>query len=104
MDRVLQPEMCCKRRQVIRIMIHIVPISHLRRASMPTPVMRYHAIALPQEEQHLVVPVIGRKRPPMAEHNRLPRTPVLVKNLNSVFSCDGRHVDSFDNWQLMPAN
>ena len=97
MDRVLQAEMCRKRRQVIRIMVHIVSIAYLRRASMPTSIMRYHAIALPQEEQHLVVPVIGRKRPPMAEHNWLPGTPVLVKNLNSVFGCDGRHVDSFDN-------
>src|ERR1700760_981086 len=104
MNRVLQSEVCGKRCQIIRIMVHIVPISHLRRASMPTPVMRYHAIALTQEEQHLVVPVIGRKRPPMAEYNRLPRTPVLIENLNAVFGRDGGHVDSFDRWQLMPGN
>ena len=51
---------------------------------MPTPVMRDHAIPLAQEEHHLVIPVIRRKRPAMAEHDRLARTPVLVKDLNAV--------------------
>jgi hypothetical protein len=40
----------------------------------------------------------------MAEYDRLPRTPVLIKNLNAVFGCDGGHVDSFDRWPLMPSH
>ena len=62
---------------------------------MAAAVMGDHAIALIQEEQHLRVPVIGRQRPAMAEHNGLAGTPVLVENLDAVFGCDGGHVDSF---------
>src|SRR6202040_3723651 len=85
-------------RQVIRVMVHIVPIGHLRRAPMPTSVMRDHAIPLAQKEHHLVIPVIRRKRPAMTEHDRLPRTPVLVKDLNAVLGGNSRHTDSFDSW------
>ena len=31
------------------------------------------------------IPVIRRKRPPMAEHNRLPGTPVLVVYFSAIF-------------------
>jgi len=38
-----------------------------------------------QEEQHLRIPVVGRKRPAMAEDDGLTRTPILVKYLGTVF-------------------
>src|ERR1700677_2056725 len=98
MDRVLQSEMRRKRGQVICVMIHIVPSGNLRRASMPTAVVRNHSIPFAQKKQHLVIPVSSRKRPTMSEHNWLPRTPVLVKILNAVCGCDGGHKDSLDNW------
>src|SRR4029077_19298563 len=44
------------------------------------------------EEQHLRVPVIGRQRPAMAEHNGLTFAPVFVENLNAVFCCNFTHV------------
>src|SRR5688500_7137787 len=81
MDRVLHIEMRGHRRQVVGIMVEVVAITDLRRATMPTPVMRDHTIALCKEEQQLRVPVVGGKRPAMAEHDRLARTPILVKNL-----------------------
>jgi non-heme chloroperoxidase len=55
MDRIFQIQMRRKCRQVVGIMVHIVPIGHLRRAPMPTPVMRDHAIPLAQKEHHLVI-------------------------------------------------
>src|SRR5579862_6372131 len=79
-------------------MIHIVPIGDLRRASVPTSVMGDDAIPLVQKEHHLVIPVIRRKRPAMAEHDRLPRSPVLVKDLNAVLGGNSRHTDSFASW------
>ena len=33
-----------ERRKVVRIVVHIVSIGHLRGASMPTPIMRNHTI------------------------------------------------------------
>ena len=63
------------RRKVVGVMIEVVPVADLRRAAMSPPVMRYYAIALTQEEQHLWVPVIARKRPAVTEHDWLTRTP-----------------------------
>ena len=52
---------------------------------MTAPVMRHDAIAVLKEKRHLVVPVIGRQRPAVAEHNGLTLAPVLVKDLDAVF-------------------
>src|SRR5690348_5571466 len=51
---------------------------------MPAPVMGDDPVAVLQEEQHLGVPVVGRKRPAMAEDNRLARAPVLVEDLRAI--------------------
>src|SRR4051812_32177265 len=48
-------------------------------------------IALRTEEKHLAVPSVGRKRPAVAEYNRLSSSPVLIKNFRSVFNGDHRH-------------
>src|SRR5258705_10306254 len=95
MDDIFQVGMSHKSGQVVSVMVHIVAVASLSRASMATAVMGDHAIAMMQEEQHLRVPIIGRKRPAMAEHNWLARTPVLVEDLRAVLGGDGGHVDSF---------
>src|SRR5260370_13007331 len=94
MDGVFQVEMRRKSGQVVGVMVHIVAISGLSGATMATAVMGDHAIALMQEKQQLRVPIIGRQRPAMAEHNWLARTPVLVEDLRAVLCGDGGHVDS----------
>src|SRR5262249_17879105 len=66
-------------------------VANLRRPTVAAPVMRYDAITLAQEEQHLRVPVIGRKRPAMAEHKGLTRTPILVEDVDAVFVSDYWH-------------
>ncbi len=58
---------------------------------MPTTIMGDHAIALLQEEQHLVVPVVRAERPTMAENHWLSFAPVLVEDLDTVFGRDSRH-------------
>jgi hypothetical protein len=78
-------------REIVGVVIEIVPVADLRRTTMSPPVMRYYAIALTEEEQHLRVPVITRKRPAMAEHDGLTRTPILVKNLNAAFCLNCGH-------------
>ena len=71
MDGILQVEMLRKSSQVVRIMVHIVAIGDWSGASMATAVMGDHAIAPMKEEQQLRIPVIGRQRPAVAEHNGL---------------------------------
>src|SRR5580698_2595098 len=91
MDGVFQVEMSCKGGQIIGVMVHIVSVGGLGGATVTTAVMGDHAIAVLQEEQHLRIPVIGRQRPAMAEHDGLARTPVLVEDLNTVFSSNCAH-------------
>ena len=38
-------------------------VGHLRRPAVPAPVVRDHAVAAPEEEHHLDIPVVGRERP-----------------------------------------
>ena len=77
--------------EVVRVVVHVVTVAGLRRASVSAPVMGDHSVALRQEEQHLVVPVISRQRPAVAEHDRLARTPVLVEDLRAVAGGDRAH-------------
>src|ERR1700752_887681 len=92
MDDIFQVEMSHKSGQVVSVMVHIVAVASLSRASMATAVMGDHAIAMMQEEQHLRVPIIGRKRPAMAEHNRLTFTPVFVVDRDAILCRDRVHL------------
>ena len=60
-DGVTQIEMVGEFSKVVCVVVEIVPDRGLRRASMSATVVRDHPIPVPQEEQHLGVPVIGRQ-------------------------------------------
>src|SRR5262245_27928555 len=83
--------MCRQRRQIIGIVIQVVAVAYLRGSAMTTAVMRDDAIAVLEEKQHLGVPVIGRQRPAVAEHDGLTFAPILVKDLDAVFGCNCAH-------------
>src|ERR1700677_2937533 len=74
-NSILQVEMGSQRREVIGIVIHVMPFAHLRRAAMAAAVMSNDAIAMTEEKQHLRVPVVGGERPAMAEHDGLTFAP-----------------------------
>ncbi len=59
-------------------------VGHLRRPAVPAPAVRDHAVAAPEEEHHLGIPVVGRERPAVAEDDRQARAPVLVEDLGAV--------------------
>jgi hypothetical protein len=82
-------------RKVVRIVIHVMAVARLGGSAVAAAVMRYDAIAVIEEEQHLCVPVVGRQRPAMAEYDGLTFAPVLVEDLNAVFCCHRAHVTSF---------
>ena len=68
-----------QRRQVGGVVVHVMAAAGLGRTPVAAPVMGYDAEALPEEEQHLRIPIIGRERPAVAEHDGLTRAPVLVE-------------------------
>ena len=77
-----------ERREVVGVVIHIVSIAGLAGASVTSPVKCDNAIAVIQEEHHLRVPVVARKRPTVRENDRLAATPILVVDLCAVFGRD----------------
>ena len=85
MHGVLEVEMGGHRRKIVGVVIHVMPDAALARAAVASAVMGDDAEAVVQEEQHLRIPVVGRKRPAMAEDYGLTRTPILVKYLGTVF-------------------
>src|SRR5690606_19728528 len=86
MDGVLQVQMLGNSRGVGGVVIHVVPVADLFRTSMPAPVMGDDAIALLEEEEHLVVPVVCRQRPAVVEMDWLSLfgAPVLVEDVDTV--------------------
>src|ERR1700676_1416135 len=89
---VLEIEMRRQGRKIVCIMIHVMAVAGLGGSAVAATVMGDDAIAVMEEEQHLRVPVIGRQRPAMAEHDGLTFTPVLVEDLNAVLGCNRAHV------------
>jgi hypothetical protein len=91
MHGALEVKVRRQRREVVGIVIHVVAVPDLARAAVAAPVMRDDAEAMVHEEQHLRVPIVGRKRPAVAEHDRLPAAPILVEDLDAVLGGDRRH-------------
>lgn len=93
MNGALHAEMVDHGRHVIGIVIHVVTVPNLTRASVTAAVVRDDAIALRQEKEHLGVPVIGTERPTVMEEDDLcvARPPVLVEDLNAILRCDISH-------------
>lgn len=77
-DRVAQIEVLDHGPQVVGVVVHVVPVADLGRAPLAAAVGGGDAVALVEEEQHLVVPVVRGERPTVAEDDRLTRAPVLV--------------------------
>src|ERR1700752_1019943 len=96
MEGAFQIEMRRQSRQIVGIMVHIVAVGGLGRATMATAVMGDNAIAMIEEEQQLRVPIIGRQWPAVAEHDRLARTPVLVEDFRAVLGGNSAHVNSYE--------
>ena len=88
---VLQVEMRRHRREIVGIMIHVMAVADLAGAPVAAAVMGDDAEAVIGEEDHLGIPVVGRQRPAMAEHDRLTLAPILVEDLDAVLCRDGGH-------------
>src|SRR5262249_19029396 len=89
-NRVLQVEMIGDRLQIVGIMIHIMSVAGLSRATMSAPIGRNDTIAFAEEKKHLRVPIVRRQRPAVTEHNWLTGSPIFIIDvdvLSVFFSC-----------------
>ena len=57
-DGIPQIEMVGHGRQIVGVVVHVVTVADLARASVAPPIVGDHAVAVAEEEQHLVVPVV----------------------------------------------
>src|SRR5437899_6358863 len=89
-NRILEVEMIGHGLQIVGIVVHVVAAAGLSRATMSTPISCNDAETFADEKKHLRVPIIGRQRPAVAEHNRLPAAPVFIidVDVSSVFFSD----------------
>src|SRR5690606_37306616 len=93
MHCTFQHQLGHQRRHVCGISVHVVTRICLSGAAMTPPIMCKQPIALRQEEQQLVVPLIGGQRPAMMKDQwlRIARAPVLVKDLSTVIGGNKVH-------------
>src|SRR5437899_8476086 len=89
-NRILEVEMIGHGLQIVGIMVHVVAAAGLSRATMSAPIRGNDAETFADEKKHLRVPIIGRQRPAVAEHDGLTFAPVLVidVDVSSVFFSD----------------
>ena len=96
-NRIFQVEMIGNGLQIVGVMVHVVSTAGLSRAAMSAPISRNDAKTSADEKKHLRVPIIGRERPAVTEHNRLPAAPVFIIDVDvrSVFfsNCDVWHTE-----------
>src|SRR5256885_10522571 len=83
--------MFSQRGEIVSVMIHVMTAAGLGGTSMPATIVRDDAKAFPDKEKHLRIPVVRRKRPTVAEDDRLSAPPVLIIDVDvcSVFFSDG---------------
>jgi hypothetical protein len=92
MNRIFQIELRDDRREIVGIVIHVVSVGDLGGAPVAAPVMRDDPVTMIEEEDQLGIPVVARKRPAVAEHDRLSFSPVRVENFSSVLRRHKWHV------------
>ena len=68
-----------------------LPSQSLRRATVPSPVMRNGAKSSLAKKQHLRVPVVRSQWPPVTENNRLALAQVFVEDPGAIFGRNRRH-------------
>src|SRR5690242_20255180 len=87
---ILEVEMIGNGLQIVGIVVHVMSVAGLTRATVSPAISRDNAIAFAEEKKHLRVPIVRRERPSVAEDNRLSATPVFIidVDVSSVFfSC-----------------
>src|SRR6516164_2884951 len=91
MNRIFQVEKICKLSHVGCIGIHVMPIASWSGSSMTSPVMRNYSESMLHKKHHLRIPIISAKWPPVMKYNRLPGTPIFIKDFGTVFYFNPTH-------------
>jgi hypothetical protein len=91
---VAQVELVDDRREVVGVVVHVMPGIGLGRPAVPAPVVGDPAEAVVRDELQKDVPVVGIQRPAVAEYDGTARAPVLVEDVEPLRRPDRRHMSS----------
>jgi hypothetical protein len=91
MDRVPQAQSLDQRGKVVRIGVEGVALPWPAGPAVTATVVGDATKAVRGQEEHLVFESVGAERPAMAEDHGLPRAPVVVVDLRSVFRRERAH-------------
>src|SRR5207253_8850132 len=89
-DAVAQVERLAQLGEVVGVVVEVVAVPWLARASVPAAVVRDRAEPVRGDVEQLIVPRVSAERPAVAEDDGLPGAPVLVVDHGPVRGGDGR--------------
>src|SRR5208283_3059735 len=75
---IFEIEMVHQLGKILGVLIHVVALPGLARASMAAAIVGDNPIASLSEKQHLGIPGVGAQRPSMREGDNRSRSPVFV--------------------------
>jgi hypothetical protein len=90
-DYILQVKRLQNGRKIVGVGIDIVSILRLLGSAVPSPIIGNCPKSMICKEHHLRIPLIGARGPGMREHNRLPSSPVPIKQLRTVVCFQDAH-------------
>src|SRR5262245_47676256 len=93
MDGAAKIERLDQHGDVRGIGVHVMTVCSLAGTPMAATVVCYHAIAVLEEEEHLIVPIVTTQRPAVMEDDGLCVlwAPILVEDFGAVFGGDRGH-------------
>src|SRR5262245_46599058 len=91
-DRVLEVECLDEFGKVVGVGVKVIAVPWLTRSAMSAAIMGDAAIAVGGQEEHLVLESVRAEWPAVAEHDGLPRAPVVEIDFSPVLGGDGAHV------------
>jgi hypothetical protein len=84
MHRFGEVQMLDDRGRVGGVVVHVVAIRNLARASVASAVDPDDAVTVLDEEKHLRVPVVGTQRPAVMEDDGLAMASILIEDLDAI--------------------
>src|SRR5664279_1192721 len=90
-DGSLEVQLCNERRKIVGVRVHVVAAPRLAGAPVPTAVVADAPVSVRCQIKHRIFPGIDCQWPPIAEDDRLTRSPILVVDLGPVFGGEGAH-------------
>jgi hypothetical protein len=100
-DHLTQVKHVHERREVVGVVVHVVPVPDRGGSPVPPAVVRDGTEAVGRQVELLGLPAVAAEAPAMAEHDGLSVAPVLVEDVDAIGDGDEGHGCTFDTVQSL---